>query len=162
MAAARKPWSVLSLTAAQTAATRAAEADERARRASINRIRGQDGCAAEEASDEMRAELIKLKEEIAGWAKQKEGSDAKLLKACAIIRELKDENAKLRIDRNLLLKEAIAALKERQKELKEAFDARMDKLRAMHAMTKMAEERREEMEGCGGDAEQDRRTPCQT
>nr|XP_040249627.1 uncharacterized protein LOC120967094 [Aegilops tauschii subsp. strangulata] len=78
----------------------------------------------------MRAELNKLKEEIAGWAKLQEESNASVHKATCVIQAGG---------------ESVAAVKRSIEDVKEIIAARHEISCAMDAMTKMAEERREEM-----------------
>ena len=83
-------------------------------------------------------ELDLLKEEIAGWEKLREKSSASVKMLTTVIGELRDDMAKLRT-------ENVAAVKQHHVDVKEIIHACLEKSRAMEAMKKMADERREEM-----------------
>ena len=71
-----------------------------------------------EGNAKLRGERDLLRAKIAGRAKQEEETAALLQRMGVIIKKLMDENAMLRIERNRLVEESMAAPKQRIKDMK--------------------------------------------
>ena len=84
-------------------------------------------------------EIDLLKEKNAGWKKLHENTSSSMKMLQALIKEQKEELAKLRIEHP-------AAVKVRNVVVEQMMKARIEKSRVMDTMKKMAEETRKEME----------------
>ena len=71
-----------------------------------------------EGNVKLRGERDLLRAKIAGRAKQEEETAAVLQRTGVIIKKLMDDNAMLRIDRNMLVEESMDAAKQRIKDMK--------------------------------------------